>query len=681
MPLRRTAVLLALAVLAPTRAPGQTGPAAASRSAVLRLEDARPTSADAWAPLVEALRSPDSVTRILASRALGRLEQPELVDALIPTAESADPALRAEAVNAIGQSVYRADAAGARRWLESRLALESDPGVRGVLFRTLGRLPLPPEGTPGATELLLIRGTGGPGGDAPEAALLGATHGLLSLYRRTAARHPPSVTALERLVELTTAPRPVAVRRRAMAAFVASGRTDSGALLDALRDADVEVRRLAVQAAGAQADLPGRERIVARALRDPAGQVRWEALRAYGRRLLARDGCEPAVLALDDPDPHVRLLATDLLGGCGSGAAGILRRTATAPFGPDDWHEPAHALVSLATVAPAAAESLLARYQGEPVWWARLYAARAARAVGAVPVLEALAWDPQANVREAALEGLRALRGHQADRFYLAALAATDYQLVLTAARALDSSPDPGPAVPALLAALQRITRERRETSRDPRAAILAALGTLGAPAQDGALRPYLTDFDPAIAAQAAELLTRWTGRPHTAAPRPLRPQPVPSWEELARLEALRPVLVMRGGGRIVLRLRPFEAPTNAARFVRLARAGWFDGLTFHRVAPNFVVQGGSPGANEYVGDGPYTRDELGLASHVRGTVGLSTRGRDTGDGQIFINLVDNLRLDHDYTIFAEVVEGMDVVDGLLEGAVIERVEIGGEGR
>jgi len=140
-------------------------------------------------------------------------------------------------------------------------------------------------------------------------------------------------------------------------------------------------------------------------------------------------------------------------------------------------------------------------------------------------------------------------------------------------------------------------------------------------------------------------------------------------------------VLVMRGGGRIVLRLRPFEAPTNAARFVRLARAGWFDGLTFHRVAPNFVVQGGSPGANEYVGDGPYTRDELGLASHVRGTVGLSTRGRDTGDGQIFINLVDNLRLDHDYTIFAEVVEGMDVVDGLLEGAVIERVEIGGEGR
>jgi cyclophilin family peptidyl-prolyl cis-trans isomerase len=66
----------------------------------------------------------------------------------------------------------------------------------------------------------------------------------------------------------------------------------------------------------------------------------------------------------------------------------------------------------------------------------------------------------------------------------------------------------------------------------------------------------------------------------------------------------------------------------------------------------------------------------LGLGHHVRGTVGVSTRGRDTGDGQIFINLVDNYRLDHDYTIMAEVVEGMDVVDRLLEGAVIARTEV-----
>ena len=74
--------------------------------------------------------------------------------------------------------------------------------------------------------------------------------------------------------------------------------------------------------------------------------------------------------------------------------------------------------------------------------------------------------------------------------------------------------------------------------------------------------------------------------------------------------------------------------------------------------SPNFVIQGGSPHANEYAGDGPYTRDEISHQAHWRGTVGLSTRGRDTGDAQIFINLTDNVRLDFNYTIYGEVVEG-----------------------
>ena len=130
------------------------------------------------------------------------------------------------------------------------------------------------------------------------------------------------------------------------------------------------------------------------------------------------------------------------------------------------------------------------------------------------------------------------------------------------------------------------------------------------------------------------------------------------------------------GGGAIVVRLFVSDAPATVARFVSLALKGYYNGLTFHRVVPNFVVQGGSPGANEYMGDGPYMRDEIGRLPHLRGTLGISTRGRDTGDAQIFINLVDNPRLDHDYTVFAEVTDGMDVVDGILEGDVIERIEI-----
>ena len=86
------------------------------------------------------------------------------------------------------------------------------------------------------------------------------------------------------------------------------------------------------------------------------------------------------------------------------------------------------------------------------------------------------------------------------------------------------------------------------------------------------------------------------------------------------------------------------------------------------------MIQGGSPGANEYTGDSFFMRDEVGL--HLRGTVGISTRGRDTGDAQIFVNTVDSPRLDHTYTVFGTVTAGMEVVDGVREGDVIQRVEL-----
>jgi cyclophilin family peptidyl-prolyl cis-trans isomerase len=118
--------------------------------------------------------------------------------------------------------------------------------------------------------------------------------------------------------------------------------------------------------------------------------------------------------------------------------------------------------------------------------------------------------------------------------------------------------------------------------------------------------------------------------------------------------------------------LRPSIAPLTVARFVRLAKDGYYNGLTFHRVVPNFVIQGGSPAANEYSGDTLYMRDEISSLPNVRGSVGLSTRGRDTGDAQFFVNLVDNPRLDFEYTVFGMVNPGD--VDGILEGDVISTI-------
>jgi len=134
--------------------------------------------------------------------------------------------------------------------------------------------------------------------------------------------------------------------------------------------------------------------------------------------------------------------------------------------------------------------------------------------------------------------------------------------------------------------------------------------------------------------------------------------------------------LDLSNGGTVEIVLRPDLAPHHVERIQTLVRRGFYDGLTFHRVVPGFVIQGGSPGANEYIGDSPFMRDELGLWPHVRGAVGISTRGRDTGDAQIFVDLVDNPRLDHDYTVFAQVLNGIDIVDRILEGDVIERIDI-----
>jgi len=88
------------------------------------------------------------------------------------------------------------------------------------------------------------------------------------------------------------------------------------------------------------------------------------------------------------------------------------------------------------------------------------------------------------------------------------------------------------------------------------------------------------------------------------------------------------------------------------------------------------VIQGGSPGANEYIGDATFMPDEVGLWPHVRGALGISTRGRDTGDAQFFIDLVDNPRLNHEYTVFGQVLNGIEAVDQILEGDVIDRIDI-----
>jgi cyclophilin family peptidyl-prolyl cis-trans isomerase/HEAT repeat protein len=658
---------------------------------MLAAEDSRADTDEGLAPIIAGLDSPSRETRQVAVRALGRLERPALVPLIVPLLQDTAAAVRAEAANALGQAVFRGEAGAAVGPLLARLEVEPDGYVRGIIAQTLGSLPYESSDTVRVVDAALV----GTLEDSVPAALVGVARGLESLVRRQGAESAPSVRALERLRELARhrsvqgvgEVSAIQIRRLALSALVRSGQVDAGFLVTALVDSDAEVRRLALGAASTVEDLDGRMDVITRALNDESSIVRLAALTAYGRRELATSGCDVVIAQLDDPDPDVALTAIDLLGtGCRAVRLVLDRLTGIVeelvPGGgnygsdryPDSWHRPAHAFVALAAVAPGNAAPFLEAFATHDTWWVREYAARAAAVMDSVERLEELAEDDQDGVREAATTGLSRVLGHDADSHYRQQLTRRDYQLIMTAAGALDGTPNPAAALPALFDALDRISGERRETSRDVRRALLRRIGALGGRNQAVALIPYLRDFDPAIANEAARVLGEWTGRHYVAAPTRLPMVSLPSFGELAELAKETAVLEMSGGGKIELELLPFEAPTNVARFARLARAGYFDGLTFHRVARSFVVQGGSPGANEFVGDGPFTRDEVVKSSQLRGTVGISTRGRDTGDGQLFVNLVDNPRLDHNYTLIGEVVSGMDVVDSLLEGAVIERI-------
>ncbi len=662
--------------------------------ALLEVEDSRPTTKEGLQPLLQGLKSEDPQVRAIAVRGLGRLEQIDLVLAIAEVLADESPHVRALAANALAQAAYRGGAHAAAIPLLARIPDEEDPAVRGAIAQALGRLVYATTAEVKESEEAIL----GLAVDAPPVALLGAAQGLESLARQQPAETPLSAASIARLRELATygesaeaSPRQARtlgatrVRRLALAALTAAGDGDPAVLKAAGEDADEEVRRLAAAAVANLTDEEVARERSSYGLRDSSPHVRYQALAVYGQTLRKSMGCGPIVVALDDRDPHVVLQAIDLLGGGCSDRYDLeeilVRYVKVLEIGTSDpdvleaWHRPAHALVALSRIRADTAAKVLPRFVSNPVWQVRMYAARAAANLEAASFLERLADDSHPNVRQTAIRALSAQRGHADDSIFVAALDSNDYQLLMAAADALEGSRDPA-ALPALISALERITAQQRQTSRDARRALINRVGELGGANLAEALMPYLNDFDPVIAEAAARILTAWTETPHQAEPQLLPRQPFPSFLELLSLAGARVVIEMKEGGVIELHLFPFEAPTNAARFARLARAGYYDGLTFHRVVPNFVIQGGSPGANEFWGDGPFTRDEISARSNLRGTVGISTRGRDTGDAQIFVNLVDNVRLDHNFTLFGEVVSGMDVVDAALEGATMKSVTI-----
>ena len=120
----------------------------------------------------------------------------------------------------------------------------------------------------------------------------------------------------------------------------------------------------------------------------------------------------------------------------------------------------------------------------------------------------------------------------------------------------------------------------------------------------------------------------------------------------------------------------PTAKASDFARFVALARKNYFDGIAFHRVVPNFVVQGGDPRGDGNGGPGYQIRCEINTAPYARGAVGMALSGKDTGGSQFFVTHSPQPHLDGGYTVFARVTAGMDVVDRLARGDRILSVNI-----
>ena len=132
--------------------------------------------------------------------------------------------------------------------------------------------------------------------------------------------------------------------------------------------------------------------------------------------------------------------------------------------------------------------------------------------------------------------------------------------------------------------------------------------------------------------------------------------------------------------GDIVIALDPSKAPKSVNNFVFLARDGFYDGVTFHRVVDDFVIQGGDPEGSGSGGPGYRFEDEPVQGEYIPGAVAMANSGPNTNGSQFFICTVDDRhKLTKSYNLFGQVVKGMEVVTSVRQGDVMRSVTIGEE--
>jgi cyclophilin family peptidyl-prolyl cis-trans isomerase/HEAT repeat protein len=439
---------------------------------------------------------------------------------------------------------------------------------------------------------------------------------------------------------------------------------------------DPYIRSLAAQGLGALKDM-AHLGVVRRLVEDKDPGVALQALRALAATGSA-DGATQAAPYLDSPNPVLRreaLLAIGALPPSPRWRSRVIENVGH----PDPWIRSAawpaliridgeDAGIVLATsgpdmdwrvrqaVARALAESLGERAapflfpmlnDHDPrVVAAVLSAFARARGLDAVPTLEDHLRHPDMGIRIAAVEGLASLAKLRPAGF------AEDF------ARAYDSSVA-DPDIQGRIAVVEVVAKEKSETS-------LSLLRRIAG-----------SDPSRAVRWKAAGLLAEGFPSPEETSLRMADARRLVSVFG-ANAEGLYSphVLVSTRYGRIEMVLDLVDAPLTSLSFVRLAQGGFFNGLTFHRVVPGFVIQGGDPRGDGHGGPGATIRCEYNERPYGRGAVGMALSGKDTGGSQFFITLQPQPHLDGSYTRFGQVLSGMEVVEKIRPGDVIDRVDV-----
>jgi peptidyl-prolyl cis-trans isomerase B (cyclophilin B) len=622
-----------------------------------------------------ALSSPDATIRRIAVRGIGRFESPADVPALAPFLGDADPAVRKEAANAIAMAVEQrkgADVLQAFDALRSAAqfarVVETDEtraaqnaalaaAADDARFEAIARLHYDHDTAQRVLESLDPNRPG---------------NILLMLRHDGALRVTPGQLATLR--GLAKPIRPVPANRDALEIVFMMGSVDP-LLIAWAAEYQCPSPNLEGPTCGWQIRYLGVGNlepldaflgpVLDRARRDVTAEVRIMALRRQAGVIAETLSCAPMIDALDDGTEFdaVRLEAIDLMDARCVEREGISRRLETWIVDPslkDRWSLSAHAIERLARIDPDKASKVIREFgMAHDLWPLRAASARAALTLRDTGVLRRLANDDEPNVRTAALTALFALKDASVTALARRALASTDDQLVTTAADMLRDTTEREGALVDLWAALKRLTEDGRDTSRIPRLAILDCLKAWAPPVGNvTVVRPYvdelktlLKDFDPLVAAAAADVIGLVTGERPTPQPT-YRTANQPTEDELRRLPSMA-LIRLQDGVAIVLDLLPDEAPLTVARFAKLARSHYFDNqMLIYRLDVLATASGGSPGSNDNSGDARFLRDEIGIQRHVRGAVGLATHGRDTGDARFFIDLSDEPGSDFQYTVF-----------------------------